>query len=98
VNGILNHSREKFLDYVIANTEEIPEEILEKYITDGSRPVRLQAEDELNLAKKGIKLIKGRLIDVEKNYIRHDNIELSKLLVDLANNGNNNGGNSFTAI
>lgn len=98
VNGILNHSREKFLDYVIANTEEIPEEILEKYITDGSGPVRLQAEDELNLAKKGIKLIKGRLIDVEKNYIRHDNIELSKLLVDLANNGNNNGGNSFTAI
>ena len=52
VNGILDHSREDFLDYVIANTEEMPEETLHKYITDGSRPVRLKAKDEADLAKK----------------------------------------------
>lgn len=41
VNAILKHSSPDFLDYVIANTEEIPLSILEKYIKDGSKPVLL---------------------------------------------------------
>ncbi|TJX15220.1 YvcK family protein [Tissierella creatinini] len=83
VQGILNHSREDFLDYVIANTEEIPEETLNKYITDGARPVVLKAEDENILASKNIKLIKERLIEIKSNYIRHDNLLVSKLLIDI---------------
>ncbi|MDD2446257.1 MAG: YvcK family protein [Tissierellia bacterium] len=99
VNGILDHSREDFLDYVIANTEEMPEETLHKYITDGSRPVRLKAKDEADLAKKKIILIKGNLVDVQKNYIRHDSIELSKILISIGNKANDlNSGNSFEAI
>ena len=85
VQAILDHSREDLLDYVIVNTEEIPEEILEKYITDGSRPVVTKAEDEIILRNKNIVLISDNLIDIKKDYIRHDNIELSKLLIDIAN-------------
>jgi 2-phospho-L-lactate transferase/gluconeogenesis factor (CofD/UPF0052 family) len=84
VQAILNHSREDFLDYVIANTEEIPEETLSKYITDGSRPVVLEAEDESVLALNNIKLICDNLVEVRKNYIRHDNLNVSKILVDIA--------------
>jgi uncharacterized cofD-like protein len=86
VQGILNHSREDFIDYVIVNTEEIPEETLRKYITDGSRPVILTLDDEKKLKEKNIKLITEKLIDIKKNYIRHDNIKLSKMLIKIANN------------
>ncbi len=84
VKGILKHSREDFLDYVIANTEEIPDETLEKYITDGSRPVMPKKEDKDLLSEYNIKLITDRLIEVKKNYIRHDNLAVSKILIDIA--------------
>ena len=84
VQGILNHSREGFLDYVIANTEEIPKETLQKYITDGSQPILLETEDESILSSYKIKLIADKLIDVQKSYIRHDNLEVSKILIHIA--------------
>lgn len=84
VQAILNHSREDFLDYVIANTEEIPEETLNKYITDGSVQVVLEPEDESILASSNIKLICDNLVEVRKNYIRHDNLSVSKILIDIA--------------
>lgn len=84
VKAILNHSREDFLDYVIANTEEIPVETLNKYITDGSIQVVLEPEDESILASSNIKLICDNLVEVRKNYIRHDNLSVSKILVDIA--------------
>lgn len=84
VEAILDHSREDILNYVIANTEDVPIETLKKYIHDGSVPVKIQKSDEKILAKKGITLIANSLIDIKKDYIRHDNIKLSKLLVHLA--------------
>ncbi|OLS03295.1 gluconeogenesis factor YvcK family protein [Tissierella creatinophila] len=84
VQAILDHSRDDLLNYVIANTQDVPIETLEKYIHDGSVPVKIQNSDEKTLAKKGITLIANSLIDIKKDYIRHDNINLSKLLVQLA--------------
>lgn len=84
VQGILDHSREDFLDYVIANTEEIPKETLDKYITDGSRPVMPESGDKELLARNNIKLIADRLVEVKSNYIRHDNLSVSKILIDIA--------------
>jgi len=85
VEAILKHSREDFLDYVIVNIEKIPEDVLEKYIHDGSEPVLLGERDEEVLNKKGIKLIKEDLIDIKKEYIRHDSIKLSQIIMKLAN-------------
>lgn len=84
VNGILKHSRNDFLDYVIANTENIPDDILKKYIFDGSEPVVLGENDEDILNNKGIELIKGNLIDIKKDYIRHDSFKLSEILMKIA--------------
>lgn len=85
VNAILKHSCEDFLDYVIANIERIQEETLEKYIFDGSEPVVLGDSDEDVLEKKGIKLIKENLVDIKKDYIRHNSMKLSQILMDIAN-------------
>ena len=84
VEGILRHSRDDFLDYVIANVEKIPKETLEKYIFDGSEPVVLGKKDEEILNSKGIQLIKKDLVDIKKDYIRHDSLALSQILVELA--------------
>lgn len=86
VNAILKHTRTDFLDYVIANNEEIPIETLEKYINDGSKPVLIEREDENILKAMGIKLIGSKLVDIEKNYIRHNSINLSQILINIANN------------
>lgn len=83
VQSLLNHSREDLLDYLIVNTEEIPKKTLPKYIVDGSSPVILTDKDREFLQDKNIEVIEANLIDVKKDYIRHDNIELSKLLIDL---------------
>lgn len=84
VNAILKHSREDLLDYVIANTESIPDDTLKKYIFDGSEPVILEGKDEEVLNRKGIKLIKEKLIDIKKDYIRHDSLKLSEILTNIA--------------
>ncbi|MDR7871230.1 MAG: YvcK family protein [Tissierellaceae bacterium] len=84
VQAILDHSRDDLLDYVIANTEQIPEDTLNNYITDGSIPVVLKSNDKDVLKDMGITLIEDKLIDVKKNYIRHDNDHLSQLLMKIA--------------
>lgn len=84
VDAIIKHSREGFLDYVIGNTEGIPIETLNKYIKDGSKPVLIEEGHREILRSRNIRLIGYNLIDVEKNYIRHDNVLLSKILIDIA--------------
>lgn len=88
IDAILEHSRQDLLDYVIVNTEKILEGILSKYTIDGSRPVILKEKDIKSLEEKNIKIISDKLIDIKKNYIRHDNMAISKILVHIANENN----------
>jgi len=84
VQGIINHSREDFLDYVIVNTEGIPKEVLNIYNMDNAQQVLPEPEDKDILNDFGIKLITENLIDIKHDYIRHDNIALSKILRNIA--------------
>ena len=83
VEAILKQSREGFLDYVIVNDGKIPGNYLKKYTVDGSKPVILGGNDEEILNSKNIGLIKANLVEVKKDYIRHDSIALSQLLVGI---------------
>ncbi|HHV38634.1 MAG TPA: YvcK family protein [Tepidimicrobium sp.] len=84
VLGVLEHSREDLLDYVVANTQWIPRETLIKYRFDDAEPVDLGWKDEGILNSYGIKLVKEKLIDIKKDYIRHDAIKLSRVLVEIS--------------
>lgn len=86
VKAILDHSRDDFIDYVICNSEEIPESTLARYITDGSSPVILTHQDEIFLKEKNIQIVLEDLINIKNQYIRHDNIKLSALLMKIAEN------------
>ncbi len=83
VKAIMKHSNEGIIDYVITNVETIPEETLDIYIKDGAKAVIITEYEENILAKMGIKVVKNNLIDIKKNYIRHDAIKLSEIIVDL---------------
>ena len=83
LKAILDHSREDLIDYCIANIEEIPEETLERYKEDGAKPVILTKEDEIKLSNMGITVIKDNLVDVKKDYVRHDSLRISEILINL---------------
>lgn len=84
VESILKHSKSDFLDYVIYNTEEIDDVFLKRYIKDGSSPVRISKEDLIRLENLNIRPIGANLVNIKKDYIRHDNISLSEILMDIA--------------
>lgn len=84
VQGILDHSREDILDYVIVNTEAVPENLKDKYILENSIPVELKEEDLSYLEDKEIKVVSEKLFYLYDDYIRHDYITLSEILMDIA--------------
>ena len=83
-NAILYHGRDGMLDYVIANVEGASEDTLKRYNIDGAELVKANKKDKEYLESLGIELVTDDLIDIKKDYIRHDSIRLSQILVDLA--------------
>lgn len=88
IEAIQRHSRKDLLDYAIVNVETIPEAIvLEKYKIDGSSPVVLSDKEIGLMDNYGIRLVTGKLIDIKRDYIRHDNIKLSRILMEIIRKG-----------
>lgn len=84
LEGILKHTHEGFVDYVIANTERVPASVRKRYEeTAGSVPVNPLKGEGKALKKRNIKLLEEKLIDIQKDYIRHDSRLLCQLLIDL---------------
>ncbi|MCK9268396.1 MAG: uridine diphosphate-N-acetylglucosamine-binding protein YvcK, partial [Alkaliphilus sp.] len=83
VDALLRHWPDALIDYIIVNTGTVSDTIGEKYKTEGAEVIRLMHEDREKLKAKGIKLITEDLIDIKKDYVRHDAVKLSKIIVDL---------------
>lgn len=84
VNAILNHTGSNMIDYVIANNEIMPELAFSAYKKDGSEQVLLDKKQKEKLKKMGIKTIEDNLIEIKKNYIRHDAKHISQIVTNLA--------------
>lgn len=83
VKAIHKHTKKEIIDYVVVNTEKVPDNILELYRQDGANIVTITDLEEKILMKNNIITIKHDLIDIKKNYIRHDAVKLSKIIVDI---------------
>ncbi len=83
VDALLRHWPDALIDYVIVNTGTISDTVGEKYKMEGAEVIKLMHEDREKLKAKGIKLITEDLIDIKKDYVRHDAVKLSKIIVDL---------------
>lgn len=67
------------VNYVIANTGEIEDELKEKYMQEGAEVVELDREEIQSL---GIKIVGDNLVKIKKGFIKHDPDKLAEVLVD----------------
>ena len=88
VNAINKHTNKELIDYVIVNNEILPEDIFDKYRKDGAEQVLLDEIQNKVLIDMGIKVIEDNLVEVKKNYIRHDAKHIANIIVNLALNHN----------
>jgi len=85
LEGILKHCPKIKIDYVIANNGVVGEGAYNRYQEEGAELVMVTEEDIKSLKEKNIKLIKENFIEVKKDYVRHDAVKLSRIIIDLAN-------------
>ena len=83
VEAINKSTNRNLIDYVICNKENIPDATLKKYNKDGAKQLIVTEEEEQILKDKNVKVIKDCLIDIKKDYIRHDADRLSEIIVGL---------------
>ena len=82
IRAINEHANHDIIQYVIANSGKIPEEMALHYLSENARMVEI---DEECLYRNGIELIKEDFICVDNDYIRHDYYKLSQCIFELIN-------------
>lgn len=80
LNSLYSHCSDLIIDFVIVNGKVIPDDVLDRYRLDGANPIYACENFE---CKRGVKTIVGDLMKIEKGYIRHDYIELAKIVIEL---------------
>ena len=83
LNALCEHMGENCIDYCIANSAPVPEDVREKYISSNSDGVKLDREKFENIPTK---LIAEDILykEEEKMIERHDYIKLAQVILSLA--------------
>ncbi len=77
VRVFLAHTAPHFIHYVIANKEEVPIPLLERYLVSHQEPVKI---DEEAIEKLGVKLVQANLLH-RKDFVRHSPEKLGKTII-----------------
>ena len=79
VRAIIDHAGPDLIDYVLINTREIPEALLERYRKEGAEPVQPDTDKirELGPIPLGAPLI------LTKDYVRHDADRLARIVLSI---------------
>lgn len=83
IDAIFKHCPKLNIDYVIANNGDIMDYAYSKYQQEGANLVKIAEEDRESFKNKRIKLIEENLVEIKKDYVRHDAVKLSKIIVGL---------------
>ncbi|SDL11410.1 gluconeogenesis factor YvcK family protein [Natronincola ferrireducens] len=83
LEAIMKHCPKIEVDFVIANNGEIVENAYEKYQQEGASLVKITQEDRGKLKEYEISLIEDNLVEIKRDYVRHDAVKLSKIIVDI---------------
>lgn len=80
IKAINNHVGGSIIDYVIANVEELDEDLNKRYKKDHSEEVKINEEKIRSL---GTDIIRGNLVKInEKGFVRHDSEELAAIVIE----------------
>ena len=80
IKALLAHSHPRIIDYCILNTAEVPQEILQRYIKQGSH---LVVNDRKNIEEMGYRVVEDDFGAIEDDLIRHDPSKLAKIVLGL---------------
>lgn len=80
VKALNDHMDRPFIDTILINNEDIPDEIKQKYAKELARPVDFNVDD---LKTMGLEVIRDRIVTYKNDVIRHDTHKVASLLVDL---------------
>jgi len=81
IDNIEKYIWENIIDYVLVNSWEISQELVDKYKTEWKKPVK--CKDDMCFTNKTYKVIERDFLD-ESDYVRHNPSKLSKALIDIA--------------
>lgn len=79
VQAILDHVGQGIIDYVLVNNEEIPRELIGKYLEQGAEPV---SPDTDRLKRMGFQVVPAKLV-YKSNLVRHHPDKLSQAVLSL---------------
>jgi uncharacterized cofD-like protein len=79
VRAIIQHSSREVIEYVVINTEKVPEKLLERYLEDGATPVFCDAE---KIAELGYNVVEGEILN-PTDVIRHSPKKLARIIMDI---------------
>ncbi|MDA7025573.1 YvcK family protein [Bacillus sp. CLL-7-23] len=80
VEALNQHMGAPFIDTILVNNEEIPDDIRARYAQELAQPVQFNIE---SLTLMGLEVIKDQIVTYENGVIRHDTHKVASLLVDL---------------
>ncbi|WP_075982888.1 gluconeogenesis factor YvcK family protein [Bacillus massilinigeriensis] len=80
VKAIYHHLDCQMIDTILVNSEEIPDDIQEKYSEELARPVRYDLSALYDL---GLEVVHGEIACLDNGVIRHDTKEVAKILYSL---------------
>ncbi|MFZ0447023.1 MAG: YvcK family protein [Bacillus sp. (in: firmicutes)] len=83
VNAIYDHMGKPFMNTILVNREEIPDNIQARYIKEEAKPVHF---DVNSLYELGLDVIFGEIVSLDEGVIRHDTQEVAKILYSFLKN------------
>ncbi|MBM7614215.1 putative cofD-like protein [Alkaliphilus hydrothermalis] len=83
IKAISEHCPDLGIDHVLINDGTIPNEIEEKYLSEGAQLIRANHEEIKSISVLGINILSDNLVDIKKDYVRHDAIKLSKMITNV---------------
>ena len=89
LEAILNHCPKINIDYIICNNGEILGVAHDKYQEEGARLILVTEKERMYIKNKGIEFIEENFVEIKNDYIRHDAIKLSGIIVELCNKHKN---------
>lgn len=77
------------INYVVANTDEVPEDLLKGYLEDGADVVKWDMD---SIMKEGFHLVEASVLKAypERGLVRHDPRKLAQVVVDIITGNTNN--------
>ncbi|SFC26284.1 conserved hypothetical protein, cofD-related [Bacillus sp. OV322] len=80
IKAIYDHMEGPFIDRILVNNEEIPEEVQQRYQEEFAKPVVYDVESLKNL---GLEIVQDQIFSYEGNAIRHNTKKVAELLYNM---------------